>query len=303
MRNNFKNLIIVILCSIPGLTLVAQYGAPDPNSVGTGNGNTVVGTFAGNSLMTATNNSIFGTNSGFQISLGSDNSIFGAQAGANLKEGFGNTFVGVGSGSNNNGTQNSFLGRSAGESNISGSKNSFFGESACSTLTGSNNICIGSFSGPETTLSSNSNLLFIDIEQSNNPLIYGEFDNDFIRINGTFEVTAGLSNPSDVNLKTNFEKIDENQILNKVSKLNIQEWNYIAYPNNKHIGPTAQGFYNLFKLGADNKHISTIDASGIALASIKALKSENDAIKSKMIEQEILINELIYRIQAIEEKR
>ena len=134
--------------------------------------------------------------------------------------------------------------------------------------------------------------MYINIGRSNDPLIYGEFDNDFVRINGTFEVTAGLSNPSDINLKTNFSDIDENIILNKVSKLEIKKWVYKSYKNEEHIGPIAQDFYSLFGLGSDDKHISTIDASGVALASIKALKKENDLLKARLEIQENMIGKL-----------
>ena len=42
----------------------------------------------------------------------------------------------------------------------------------------------------------------------------------------------------------------------------------------------AQDFYAAFKVGQDDKHIATVDADGIALAAIKALKAENDTLKA-----------------------
>ena len=39
----------------------------------------------------------------------------------------------------------------------------------------------------------------------------------------------------------------------------------------RHIGPTAQDFRAAFNLGIDDKHIATVDADGVALASILAL--------------------------------
>ena len=35
-----------------------------------------------------------------------------------------------------------------------------------------------------------SNKLYIENSDSSNPLIYGEFDNDFVKINGGFQVTG-----------------------------------------------------------------------------------------------------------------
>jgi len=37
------------------------------------------------------------------------------------------------------------------------------------------------------------------------------------------------------------------------------------------MGPMAQDFREAFGLGADDKHIATVDADGVALAAIKAL--------------------------------
>lgn len=39
----------------------------------------------------------------------------------------------------------------------------------------------------------------------------------------------------------------------------------------RHIGPMAQDFCAAFEVGHDDKRISTIDADGVALASIQAL--------------------------------
>jgi hypothetical protein len=83
---------------------------------------------------------------------------------------------------------------------------------------------------------------------------------------GTFSCT------SDRNVKENFKALDGRAILHKLSLIPITEWNYKAQaPSIRHIGPMAQDFYAAFGLGEDDKHISTIDADGIALISIQAL--------------------------------
>ena len=46
----------------------------------------------------------------------------------------------------------------------------------------------------------------------------------------------------------------------------------------RHLGPVAQDFYRAFRLGGDDRHISTIDAEGVALAAIQALHQENRAL-------------------------
>jgi hypothetical protein len=39
----------------------------------------------------------------------------------------------------------------------------------------------------------------------------------------------------------------------------------------RHIGPVAQDFHAAFNVGADDKHIATVDADGVALAAIQGL--------------------------------
>ena len=109
---------------------------------------------------------------------------------------------------------------------------------------------------------------------NDNPLIYGEFDNDFVRINGTFEVTAGLTNPSSVKLKDRFSTVAPTLILEKINALDIAEWSYKRDPAVRHIGPTAESFYEAFGLGTGGDNISTIDADGLSLVAIQALTAE-----------------------------
>lgn len=106
-----------------------------------------------------------------------------------------------------------------------------------------------------------------------------------LTVNGTF-VSA-----SDRNKKENFEEIDARQILEKVANLPIQHWNYKDdNEKTRHIGPMAQDFYAAFGVGADDRHIATVDADGIALAAIKALKAENDALKERLERVEKLLS-------------
>jgi hypothetical protein len=52
-------------------------------------------------------------------------------------------------------------------------------------------------------------------------------------------------------------------------------------PHVRHLGPTAQDFYEVFGLGDDDKYISTVDADGVALAAIQALY---ELIKEKEVQ-------------------
>jgi hypothetical protein len=77
---------------------------------------------------------------------------------------------------------------------------------------------------------------------------------------------------SDRNSKANFDAVDGWDILNRLDNIPIQTWNYAAQdPTVRHIGPAAQDFYAAFSVGEDDRHISTVDADGVALAAIQGL--------------------------------
>lgn len=89
--------------------------------------------------------------------------------------------------------------------------------------------------------------------------------------NGAYLTTGGVwTNASDRNKKENFKTLDDNEILAKISQLPITRWNYKGLTD-QHIGPMAQDFYTIFRLGTDDKTISTIDPSGVALGGIQGL--------------------------------
>ena len=104
--------------------------------------------------------------------------------------------------------------------------------------------------------------------------------------------TGGVwTNASDKFIKTNFIEIDKKEILDCIMKLPITRWNYKKENSSTtHIGPMAQDFYKLFNTGNDDKTISTIDPSGVALIGVQQLKSEIDELKK---ENEKLKNDLM----------
>ena len=73
---------------------------------------------------------------------------------------------------------------------------------------------------------------------------------------------------------------DKRSVLEKVARMPITSWSYKAEkPSVRHIGPMAQDFYKAFGLGLDNKHITTIDEGGVALAAIQGLYRQNQALQ------------------------
>jgi hypothetical protein len=89
------------------------------------------------------------------------------------------------------------------------------------------------------------------------------------------ELKAGAnawSMPSDRSLKENFQPVDKEAVLVQVAALPIQRWNLKSQgPEISHIGPVAQDFHRAFGVGADERHINTLDADGVALVAIQAL--------------------------------
>jgi hypothetical protein len=82
--------------------------------------------------------------------------------------------------------------------------------------------------------------------------------------------------------KENFTPVNGEQILEQIDQLPITRWNYKTDDTEvTHIGPVAQDFQALFKVGDDTTSISTLDPSGIALAGIKELHKENSELRAQ----------------------
>lgn len=80
---------------------------------------------------------------------------------------------------------------------------------------------------------------------------------------------------SDLNSKADIADIDPQLILASLMNVPIQTWRYSAQPDSvRHIGPMAQDFYAAFGLGEDARFINSVDADGVALASIQALAGQ-----------------------------
>ncbi len=83
------------------------------------------------------------------------------------------------------------------------------------------------------------------------------------------------SSLSDRTMKTGVVALDDAAVLAKVAALPVSEWSYISEHGVRHVGPMAQDFYAAFRVGEDDRHITSIDEDGVALAAIKALHAEN----------------------------
>jgi len=160
-------------------------------------------------LSSKNDNVVFGENAGELLrSLANDNILIGKNAGAKNIEGDDNVYIGDGAGSNDtNGDRNVFIGGNAGTNydNTNGSavgNNVFLGYNSGFNSGGTNNTYLGSTSGIQNTGIQNvfigngaganetnrSHTLIIDNNSVDPPLIYGEFDNEIVRIAGDLEI-------------------------------------------------------------------------------------------------------------------
>ncbi len=139
-----------------GLSATASYNV----GVGSGSLGNTSGTF----------NVGLGQQALYTLTSGSSNIGIGYGAGGGLTTGSNNIGIGYEAGVSNNGSNNTFIGHQAGYYN-----------------TGSGNVFLGRWAGINET---GSNKLFIDNSDISTPLIYGDFANDTVRVNGKFHANG-----------------------------------------------------------------------------------------------------------------
>jgi len=86
---------------------------------------------------------------------------------------------------------------------------------------------------------------------------------------------------SDRDAKTDIAPLDDAAVLAKVATLPVSTWRYKTEAAVRHVGPMAQDFYAAFGVGEDDRHITSIDEDGVALAAIKALHRENVSLQAE----------------------
>lgn len=119
-----------------------------------------------------------------------------------------------------------------------------------------------------------------------------------LHVSGNILATGTVTGTSDRNVKENFAPVDPQEVLEKVAALPIQRWNYVG-EETPHLGPVAQDFHGAFEVGMDDKHISMVDADGVALAAIQGL---NRKLEEKNAALETEVAELRELVRALAEK-
>jgi hypothetical protein len=105
---------------------------------------------------------------------------------------------------------------------------------------------------------------------------------------------------SDRESKENLAPVDARQVLERLAALPVATWNYKSQaPSVRHIGPMAQDFAETFAVGEDARHITTVDASGVALAAIQGL---NAKLEARLAEKDAEILQLRQTLAQLQER-
>lgn len=279
----------------------------------TGDRNTAVGHQVLFNNTTANRNTAMGYQTLGTNTTGQHNTAFGYQALGNNETGEENVAIGYHAGRNSTGSRNVFLGREAGRGF----------EDDLTAIDG--NVFIGDRAGYFET---NSNRLYIENSDADreNALIYGEFDNELLRVNGQMGIMrAPLTNALEVNgeaskttagafignsdrrLKKNIQTLDGKNALDFISKMNgvTYEWNDEVTGNNRpegmQFGFIAQDLKQLFPEKVTQDALGYYqtaygDYDPLFVQAIKELKEENEELKIKL-EKLIKLEERILTLE------
>lgn len=177
--------------------------------------NVIIGANAGINSIDGKDNTFLGQNSGKVNVDGDDNVYVGNNAGLADTQGDRNVFVGSESGKNFNSTSgsavgnNTFIGYEAGGQLTTGTNNTYIGSRSGLKNNGTQNVFIGNGAGADET--SLDERLIIDNNSVDPPLIYGEFDNEIVRIAGDVEILpkGGLPNNTHLRMLDSSGNMDE----------------------------------------------------------------------------------------------
>lgn len=166
--------------------------------------------------------------------VGSLNVFLGGAAGGYMLNSSRNTFVGNFSGLDSYNTNNSvYMGYTSGYES-SGNYNLYLGSGTGTYASGDNNIFIGKNVGYGLNAS---NKLYIDNTNTSSPLIYGEFDNNILTVNGRLGIGTKDFNGYELGVKG---KIAAQEVL-----VQVYPWPDYVFENN----------YNLPSLQEVERHI------------------------------------------------
>ncbi|MFP6596643.1 MAG: tail fiber domain-containing protein [Candidatus Hydrogenedentota bacterium] len=117
---------------------------------------------------------------------------------------------------------------------------------------------------------------------------------------GGIYLNGAVHASSDRNMKEDFSTINAQEVLAKVLEIPVTTWRFKSEDHSvRHIGPVAQDFMAAFGYGVDNRHITSTDADGVALAAIQGL---NEKLKLELDEKQAEIDFLNERLVSFEQR-
>ena len=274
--------------SVGGLTMMDNTSGRNNVAVGyytlvkntTGQDNIAMGSNALDDNLEGSNNISIGSNSLGTLSSGSNNIAIGKDAGSRSNEmGVMNPATGIQDaifiGSNANAHSNL--------ENITVIGTGAYGYYSNSMVFGSPTVTSWSFGR--------------GYADSNNALQVGMHPGNG---NGAYLTKGGVwTNASSLKLKNKFFNLDEGWLFDKIKNLDILQWNYIG-TDETHIGPTSEQFIEMFGVGnGDDKHLSTLDVSGVALRAVQGLISRDESKEEEIQELKSEISELKEQIELL----
>jgi hypothetical protein len=136
---------------------------------------------------------------------GSNNVTIGAYSMNNSLDGDGNTAMGIGAlRFNTTGNNNVSIGSFSMYNGTTTAGNVALGNNAGYNATGNNNVFLGKSAGYNAT---ENNALYIDNTNTAFPLVYGEFNNNLLRVNGELQTTGSLG-VGETNPQTSLDVVD-----------------------------------------------------------------------------------------------
>lgn len=118
--------------------------------------------------------------------------------------------------------------------------------------------------------------------------------------NGAYLSGGGTwTNGSSREFKENFQRLDGQDVLNRIDKLPMESWEYKG-TGERHIWPCAEDFHEQFDVGVikedgtrDNEYLAAGDVAGVALAGVKQLAKENRELRERIVQLEALVEALL----------
>lgn len=112
--------------------------------------------------------------------------------------------------------------------------------------------------------------------------------------------SSGWASFSSRELKENFRALDGEELLGKISRMSVTEWNYKTNPEIKYIGPVAEEFAEAFHLNSDDPGgINTISIDGVNMAGVQALAHRTSAMRAELDELRALVKALTAEVAAL----